>query len=64
MKIKVILSNGIPEAVLSDGEAEVEIICIDDNYADRKRLEEYAKSLYENPELKELEMTTVNFEEF
>lgn len=36
MKIKVIFSDGIPEAVLSDGEAEVEIICIDDDYADCK----------------------------
>ena len=63
MKIKVIFSDGIPEAVLSDGEAVVDIFCIDVFFAYCKRLEEYAKSLHKNPELKELEMTTVNFEE-
>lgn len=64
MQIKVVIRDGIAEAVLinQDIPVEVEIIDIDKDYRDAEALDEYADSFYSNPEYKSYDYTTANFE--
>lgn len=65
MKIHVIFRNGVAEAVLSDApagqEPKVEIVEIDDDYADLAQLNRHVEGLYENPALREIAYETADF---
>lgn len=64
LQIKVIIRDGLAEAVLvnQDIPVEVEIIDIDKDYRDAKALDEYADSFYKDPSFKQCDYTTANFE--
>ena len=63
MKIEVIVIDGIVESVLTDGEADIEIVSIDKDYEDREALEKYADKLYADPQLKERKFINAHFDE-
>lgn len=65
MKVKVIIRDGITEAVLRDGEEPLEIEIVDccKDYADTEELDKYAEELYNDPSLRSESFTTANFEE-
>lgn len=63
MKIKVIIHDGIVTDVLSDGQASVEIVDIDKDYADCTDLLNYEQQLYMDKELKSIDFTTAHFGE-
>lgn len=64
MKIKVIINNGVVETVLKDNDepVDVEIISIDNDYQDRKALEEYRDKIYADPAYKDCDYKTTNFD--
>lgn len=61
MQIKVIIHGGIVTDVLSDGQAEIEVIDIDKDYADYTELCGYEQQLYEDENLKCIDFTTAHF---
>lgn len=63
MQVKIIIRDGNPMSVLSDGEAEVEIVSIDKDYPDYEQLCGYAEELYSDPSLHDCSFTVANFQE-
>lgn len=64
-KIKVIIYDGIVEAVLTDQNSpvQVEVIAVNKDYADYDQLEEYRDSLYADESLHNSDFVVANFEE-
>lgn len=63
MCIKVIINNGVVTEVLSDGQADVEIVSIDKDYADYGKLRTYERELHEVSSLKSIDFSVANFED-
>lgn len=63
MRVKVIIRDGIVSEVLTDGQADVEIIGIDKDYEDYDALCRYEQSLYEDAGLKSIDFTVAHFGE-
>ncbi len=63
MKIKIIVYGGITSTVLSDGEADVEVVGIDKDYADYDDLCAYEAKLMKDGSLHELPFTIADFRE-
>lgn len=63
MRIKIIIHDGIVTSVLSDGEAEVEVIDIDQDYDDSELLLAYEKQIRQDESLHEIDYVTANFEQ-
>ncbi len=63
MCIKVIINNGVVTEVLSDGQADIEIISIDKDYADYEKLRTYERELHEVNSLKRIDFSVANFED-
>lgn len=65
IKVKVIIRNGIVEAVLHDSRLpiEAEIVDIDDDYEDRDALEKYADRLYADRRMSGAQIAVAHFEE-
>lgn len=66
MKIKVLISGGIINAVLGDDEAleaniDIEIVEDDKEYEDHDQIQEYYEKLTHDPDLKEIDYTLVRF---
>ena len=60
IRVKVIINDGIAVGVLADGDVDVEIVDVDEDY---EALKEYEEELYGDPTLKEREYTVAHFEE-
>ena len=63
MCIKVIINNGVVTEVLSDGQADVEIVSIDKDYSDYGKLRSYERELNEVSSLKSIDFSVANFED-
>ena len=67
MKIKVIIRNGVIEAVLGDDEAqqnaEVEIVDNNDDYEDADKLAEYTDQLYDADGMNDVPFTIAHFQD-
>lgn len=63
IRVKVIINDGIAVGVLADGDVDVEIVDVDEDYEDYEALKEYEEELYGDPTLKEREYTVAHFEE-
>lgn len=63
MRVKVFIHDGIISEVLTDGQADVEIISIDKDYEDYDALCKYEQALYEDASLKSINFSTPHFEE-
>lgn len=67
MRIKVIIRDGIIEAVLTDAPAEqlpdVEIVDINGDYEDYKQLKERADELYADKSLHETAFSVTHFDD-
>lgn len=63
MRVKVIIRDGIVSEVLTDGQADVEIIGIDKDYEDYDALCKYEQALYEDTSLKSVDFTVAHFGE-
>ncbi len=63
MRIKIIVYDGIVMSVLSDGEAEVEVIDIDRDYSDSELLRAYEEQIHQDKSLHEIKYATANFEQ-
>ncbi|OUP56902.1 hypothetical protein [Pseudoflavonifractor sp. An184] len=61
MRIKVIIVDGIVTSVLTDGDAEIEIIDINQDYRDCRQLCAYEEELHRDAELRESAFTVANF---
>lgn len=63
-KIKIIVRDGIVEAVLSDCvlmQTNAEVIDIEKDFEDYNELKNYAEEISDNPEYKEIPVTYANF---
>lgn len=65
LQVKVIINDGIVEAVLKDQDTpvRVEVIDVNKDYADCEALEEYRDEIYHDPSFKDCDYTVANFEE-
>ena len=61
MRIKVILHGGVVDSVLSDSEADVEVISIDKDYEDYDELCAYEEKLYMDQNLKSISFSSAHF---
>lgn len=63
-RVKVIIRNGVAEEkALTDSVQNicVEIVDIDRDYEDREKLEKYANKLYDDPTLREVDLSMAHF---
>ena len=63
MRVKVVIEDGIITDVLSDGEAEVEIIDVNVDYEDYDALCKRRQEVLEDDMLHEIDFTVTKFEE-
>lgn len=63
MRVKVVIEEGIITNVLSDGEAEVEIIDVNIDYDDYDALCKRRDEVLEDNTLQEIDFTVTKFEE-
>lgn len=63
IRVKVIINDGIAVGVLADGDVDVEIVDVDQDYEDYEALKKYVEELHGDPTLKEQEYTVAHFEE-
>ena len=65
LEIKVIINEGIVEAVLKNQDipVRVEVIDVNKDYSDYEKLDEYRDECHHDPSLKECDFTVANFEE-
>lgn len=61
MRIKVIIVDGIVTSVLTDGDAEIEIIDINRDYRDCRQLGAYEEELRRGADIHESAFTVANF---
>lgn len=65
LEIKVIINEGVVEAVLKNQDIPVrlEVIDINTDYSDYEALEDYRNEVYDDPAFKDCDYTVANFEE-
>jgi hypothetical protein len=63
VRVKVVIEDGIITDVLSDGEAEVEIIDVNVDYEDYDALCKRRQEVLEDDTLHEIDFTVTKFEE-
>ena len=65
LEIKVVIREGVVEAVLKNQDipVRVEVIDIDPDYCDCEKLEAYRDKIYDDPSFKNCDYTYANFEE-
>lgn len=61
--VKVIVEDGVPQDVLTDAPASVEIVCIDKDYEDYNQLKSYRDRLHEDKSLKSCDFEVADFKE-